>query len=511
MIKRIAVIDMGSNSVRLQISEIEGKKFKIILEEKDNIRLGEDAFEKGVFTRETIQRTVDTLKRYRQIIDNQDITHVRAVATAGFREVSNQYEVQALIFQETGIKIEIISGAEEARLIFLGVISNYDLQNKRVMVVDIGGGSCELIIGNSLTIEDMKSLRLGCIRMTRHFLKTNPVQKEDLVLFHQELESVFSKIRESMKKHPFDLMIGTGGSLNNIAEILARLSKEPEKKKSRPALLKELQALNQELISRTYSERLLLPGLEERRADILLASGLLMQRILELFQKTEFITLNKGLKDGLTLDTLSKLGIPLPFQEDLQRIKENRLWEIGHKYSFDEKHAKTVTGIAMKLFDALCVPLKLKGEWRDYLKAASILHDVGYHISYSKHHKHSQYLIENSEIIGFDENEIQIISNLARYHRKSLPKISHKKYKDLSIVDKNIVLQMGSILRIADAMDRSHNALFEDFEVFVFENELRMIVNAREDDFSLEREGISKKSDLFEATFNKKVNLETRR
>ncbi|HCL55805.1 MAG TPA: hypothetical protein DHW82_02195 [Spirochaetia bacterium] len=508
MIKKIAVIDIGSNSVRLQISEIrERKRFRILLEEKDNIRLGEEVFETGIVTQKNIEKAAETLSKYKKIIDNQEVAHIRAVATAGFREASNQKEAVLKIYEMTGIKIEIISGIEEARLIFQGVSSNYDFQGKKVLVVDIGGGSCEMIIGDYQNIDDMKSFALGGTRLTKLYLKNNPVTQYEIYLLEHYIDSVFTKVKTSLERHPFDFIIATGGSVNNITDVIYRLNKKNTNSLSREVSLKETMDLNQELMKRTYKSRLLLPGLEEKRADIILAAGIVMEKIMKFYQKDSFISLDKGLRDGLTIDTITRLGLEPVYLSDITHIRERRIWEIAHKYAFDEKHAVQVTFLALKLFDALSGTLSFKPVWREYLKAAAMLHDIGYHISYSKHHKHSLYLIKNSELVGFEEQEIDIIANIARYHRKSIPKISHVEFRELSILDKEAVVKMASLLKIADALDRSHTACIKDFTVEeTNENFIIHPIDSGED-LSLEEEGLKKKRDLFYQLFKKEIAL----
>jgi exopolyphosphatase/guanosine-5'-triphosphate,3'-diphosphate pyrophosphatase len=202
------------------------------------------------------------------------------------------------------------------------------------------------------------------------------------------------------------------------------------------------------------------------------------------------------------------LGIIFPYQKDSELLKEHRLWEIGHRYNFEEKHAENVTELSIRLFNELKKEFNFKAKWHEYLMAAAMLHDIGYYIAHSGHHKHSHYLIENSDLIGFDDNEKKVIANIARYHRKSLPKKSHESFQELSAGDQTTVRKLASVLRIADALDRSHLESIHDFTVKIKDKEIVIKVNAPDKDLFFEREGIDKKGDMFEDTFDKSVVLE---
>lgn len=510
MKKKLAVIDIGSNSVRLQISEIqESKRFRVTLEEKDTIRLGEEVFSKGFFGKESIEKAVTTMQKFKKIIDKQKVDYMRAVATAAFREASNRDELIHTLYQKTGIGIEVITGEEEAKLIARGVFSNYELNGKKALILDIGGGSAELIYGNLDKIFDVKSLSLGCTRLTRFFLKSNPVKTSEMELLGEHIDSLLDDFQNGNgKEQNPDLIIGTGGSLNNITEIIYKLNKKNTQVTHREVSLEEVQKLNRELEIRTLEKRLNLPGLEKKRFDIILAAGKVIEALMLRYQMKSFTSLGKGLRDGLTQDSIHKLGIVFPYQQENPQIKEQRVWEIGHKFFFEEKHAINVTEICMKLFDSLKGPLNLKEKWADYLKTAAILHDIGYYISYSKHHKHSQYLIENSEFVGYNAQEVKMIANIARYHRKALPKITHESFRELSLLEKDVVLKMASILRVGDALDRSHRESIHDFRLDFRGDTIAICVDTSEADLFMEREGLAKKSNLFTQTFKKKVRLE---
>jgi exopolyphosphatase/guanosine-5'-triphosphate,3'-diphosphate pyrophosphatase len=511
-IKRIAVIDIGSNSVRLLVAElIEKINYRILLEEKDNIRLGREVFDKGEFGTRSRTSLVRTIEKYKKIITDYDVDHVRAVATAAFREAANSNEFANYISKHTDLKIEVISGAEEGRLIFLGVSSNFELSDKRALCIDIGGGSCEIIIGSPEKIDFNKSFLLGSTRLTKYFLKSNPVKPFEITMLDEYLEDFLKKIKQTKELPQFDIIIGTGGSLNNITAVVHKMSGLEAKDLFREVSLSEVKSLNSFFEEKTYRQRLKLPGLEQSRADIILAAGKVIEKIMEFYEVNKFTSLDKGLKDGLMIDTINRLGIIFPYQKNSELLIKHRIWEIGNRFNFEEKHAENVTELSNRLFDKLKDKLDFDAKWKEYLWPAAMLHDIGYHIGHSGHHKHSMYMIENSELVGYDEREKKIIANIARYHRKSLPKKSHESFCELDKASQQIVSKMASVLRIADALDRSHLENIHDFTIENGKNTLKIKVDAPEKKLFFEIQGVSKKGDMFEDVFDKKIVLEGRK
>ena len=508
MLKQLAVIDIGSNTVRLQISEVlERKRYSVILEEKDTIRLGEEVFKKGFFGPDSFEKARLTMLKFKQIVQQKNIEHIRAVATAGFREAANQQMMLDYLRKETGINIEVISGEEEARMIAMGVLANFDLAGRTALIIDIGGGSAEIITANSKDITDIQSMSLGCTRLTRYFLKNLPVKAHQLEMLENHIDNVLEEIEPNTVLHPVDIIIGTGGSLNNITEIIYKDKKESLNAPAREVSLEQVRKLNEELYKKDEKERLQMPGLDKKRVDIILAAGKVIERVMELYGINSFISLSKGLRDGLTLDTINNLGIHFPYQFDNEVVKEHRVWELGHKYRFDEQHAYNVRDLCRVFFKKLQKPLGFKSKWLEYLDAAALLHDIGYYISFEKHHKHSQYLVENSEFVGFDELEVRIIANLVRYHRKSPPKTSHTLFNELPPAAQEIVMKMASLLRLADALDRSHQEKVHEVDISLSSKELVISIAQPASQLLIEMEGLEHKKDMFEKVFDRSVKL----
>ncbi|PLX67979.1 MAG: hypothetical protein C0603_07660 [Denitrovibrio sp.] len=499
----VAVVDIGSNSLRLQISEVKDKSYKILEDYKEMLRLGDSIYTQGYFTPEVIDRIVETMKGVKKLAESKDCKGIRAVATAAFREADNLVETLIRVEDECGIQIEVISGEEEARLTYLAATANFELSNRKAVVVDIGGGSTEYTIINNGKLESSISLPLGCNRLMREFFETDPPTSAMLLKMK---EHIIQTQKEVGLGRDIDMVICTGGSMNNIAVVKHNRDKVVRdsnvKYVERNFLKKFIKSLGQ----KSYKERVKTEGLEERRGDLILPAAIQSDLVLNETGARGFYTLYGGLRSGLTIDTINKLGIELPFQNNTENIRFSRLMEIGNKFDFDEPSAVHVRNLAKMLYDGLKDELDLDGRDWIILEAASLLRDVGKHITYTKHHKHSYYLIKHSELVGYSASEVELISNVARYHRKSPPKESHADFTGLVEEEQTKVLKLVAILRVAIALDRSHKGFIESIDVCIKENEV-VITAKQTGDIAMEIRDFQLKKELLDTLLNKSVVL----
>ena len=505
----IAVIDIGSNSIRMQVSEFLEKSYRIVDDYKELTRIGDDVFEKGYFSEKTIRNIIDVLKLMKRLLDNRKIEVLNIVATEPFREAKNSIDVVDLIKKECGFDVEIISGEQEAYLIYLAAAANFQMSHLKVLVVDIGGGSTEFSLVDKGELICAISTKLGCSRVTKRFIKHDPPLLDEIF----QLKNYISRglIKASIDNAVdfldtyVDIVICTGGTMNNVADISY---KENSKSDSIVKYVerKFLKKLTSDAEWKTVDERMKMNNLEPKRADIILPAMVLVDLLLEKTACSGFYSLRAGLRNGLTISVLNNLGIELPFQNEIKDVSYSRLIEIGNKFSFEEEHARHVTDLAKIIFESLKEPMKLNGIHWKLLEAAAILHDIGNYISYSSHHKHSYYLIKNSDIVGFNDNEIEMIANIARYHRRSLPKEGHEPYKNLSTIEKNTINKLSGILKVADGLDRSHKSLISDLKIEIRKQDIDIIPQSTKDLY-LERKGFVYKKDLLEKTTGKKIHL----
>lgn len=491
----IAVVDIGSNSLRMQISEVKDKSYRILEDYKAMLRLGDSIYTVGYFTPEVIERIVETLIGVKKLAESRGCETIRAIATAAFREADNMGEALIHVEDATGIKIEVISGEEEARLTYLAATANFELAGRKAVVVDIGGGSTEYTIIEDGKMGTSVSLPLGCNRLMREFLKDDPPTSCQILAMK---EHIIRSLQAVGLGRDVDMVICTGGSMNNVAVV-----KHYKDKLVRASNVKYVERIFlkkfiKDFAQKSYIQRIKTEGLEENRGDLILPAAIQTDMVLNETGASGFYTLSGGLRSGLTIDTINRMGIELPFQNNTENIRHSRLLEIGNKFEFDESGAIQVMKLAHMLYDGLAVELGLMGRDWLLLEAAAILRDVGKHIAYSKHHKHSYYLIKHSELVGYSIKEVEMIANIARYHRKSPPKSSHDDYNLLDEGDRERVEKLAGLLRIAIALDRSHKGQIKKLSVEVKEDAVVIKITSKGDismeirDFELKKELISK-------------------
>ncbi|MHB1679441.1 MAG: Ppx/GppA phosphatase family protein [bacterium] len=507
--KNLAIIDVGSNSISLQIAEIKGKSYDIVEDYKDTVRLGDDVFKSGVISDSSIKSLIKVFNNIKAIIDKRidkkEKPFIRAAATAPFRDASNSKEVIDMIEDKFDIKIEVIDGNEEARLVDLYVSANFQMSKVNALTLDIGGGTLELIISNKGKIIDMISIPLGVLKLKNDFLKTNPPKNSEIGKLIKHLEKTFKDLpinKEINKK--IDTLIFTGGTINNIAYIYNK--REHLKDKAINYIDKKfIKLFLNELKDKTFEERNQIKGIDDKRLDIIQPAALIAEFILDKTDCEGFFTIKGGLKNGLTIDTLNKQGITMHFQEN-EDVRFSRILDIGSKFFFEEEHAMQTSKLASILFTKLKDILKLDEEDYKILEAASILHDIGSYISYNDHNKHSYYLIKNSDFIAYNKNEIGIIANIARYHRNGFPKKSHQSYKKLSNKNQELVQKLSAILRIADALDNSHKSIVTDIDVKIKDDSIKITpISKSDNNLALEIQSVINKKKLLESVADKEV------
>ena len=496
----VAVVDIGSNSIRMQISRVEDGSYEIIEDFKEMIRLGDSVFDSGFIDEGSFEKLLTILKEIKAICEAKNVRKIRTVATASFREASNAGYIVDMVKKEIGMDIEIIDGEKEAFFGFLGVCANFNIENSKVLITDIGGGSAEFIIADKGRILFSKSTPFGCNKLFRRYFKNDPVTDDEIINFKENVENY-------MKKLPMDRnvehIICLGGTLNNISFV----------KNGRYSVRvgyvdrKFLKGFLRQIIDTPIEERKKIKRLEPKRADIVLPAAMLIDKIMDITQKSGFYALSGGLRTGLTIDTINKMGIVLDFQKKQHDLRILRIMQIGKKFKLEKEHAVRVNKLSMRIFEQTRKLHNLGEKERKILEAAALLHDVGNYISYSKHHKHSYYLIKNSEFIGYSPHEIELIANIARYHRKTLPKEAHENYKILNEKERYVVDALSSILRIADALDRTHDNKIHDIRVDIKAKKAVFAIAARRD-ILLEKNAFDRKKDLFEKTFNVKAEVE---
>jgi exopolyphosphatase/guanosine-5'-triphosphate,3'-diphosphate pyrophosphatase len=412
--------------------------------------------------------------------------------------------------EETGIDIEIINGGEEGRLIYLGVLQAVPVFNKRVLCIDIGGGSTEFIVGYKGKILYVNSLKLGAVRLTKKFFPNYLVDNNARQECEKWIEGVLHPVARIIRNYKIDLVIGSSGTIMAAGLMI----KSMNEKNTSLTILNNYKFLADDLIKVTDlvlskklpEQRKKIKGLDEKRSDIIPAGMILLSKIFNQFDFGEMIISGYALREGIILDTINKeiLNRTDDFSSD---IRKDSVEHLARSCDYDYDHCNHVAMLADNLFDQLSVLHGLTNKYKEYLVIAAKLHDIGFHIAHSKHHKHSQYIIVNSELLGYNENEIRAIACIARYHRKSHPKSSHDEYMLLPNEWKEVVKKLSAILRIADAFDRTHNALVKYVHVDIKDNTVIFSVENKLEDIEIELWSIDRRKQLFEGLFKHKIEL----
>lgn len=505
-INRLAAIDIGTNSIRSIVVEAENSgKFRVLDDEKATVRLGEGLNDTGILSAAASERAITALLRQKKIIDGYGVKDIEAVATSAVRKAANGKDFVAAVKKRVGIDVAVISGEEEAELAALSSFNNFDMEGARHLLVDIGGGSLELVTTVGRHMEEIFSLELGAVYLSETFLKGDAPSTKA----HNRLRR---HIRKTLKQTfpdvspPVNAVIGSGGTVTSIAAMILTGRKEGYGSIHGYEILRsDVVHLLAMLLRKSLKELRSTPGLSPDRADIIVAGVTVIDELLEFCQSNLLRVNERGIREGLILRGLRKHGI-LPGEASPRSWRESVLG-FAESCHFDKQHALQVAHLSMEIFDTLARPYNMGERDGRILEAAAILHDVGYFINYSAHHKHSYHLIRHADLFGFTPRERELIANVARYHRKSLPKKKHEQFMRLSAPDRQLVSRLGGILRLADGLDRSRTGMVSIAES-VFSPSRLMLRLKGVGDLSVEIYGATSKSDLFREAFGLRLELE---
>jgi exopolyphosphatase / guanosine-5'-triphosphate,3'-diphosphate pyrophosphatase len=509
-LKKLAAIDIGTNSFHLIVTEIDEKgNFVIIDRLKEVVRLGVSSTDMKYLSEDAMNRGIEVLKRFKTLSDIHK-AKIIAVATSAVRESLNRSEFLRRVKDVTGIEIEVISGIEEARLIYLGVLQSLPVFKQNSLVIDIGGGSTEFILGYKGEMKFAESLKFGSIRYTQKYFRESELKMKDVFDCRDEVRGVLNPIIRRLKKEKIDSFIGTSGTIMNIAGIIKDKQGESDYLSLNHFTFtaKDLQdVINLLLSKKNIQERAKIDGLDPIRADIIIAGALILEQIFSELKIREMTISDYALREGVILNSIYKEpGINKTFI--FSNIRNKSVQHLMEIYNTEQKHARQVTSLSLSLFDQLNNIHKLGRDEREYLESASLLHDIGYYISHTQHHRHSYYLIRNAELPGFNDHEIEIIANVARYHRKSHPKIKHEGFSKLVPDDQERVRRLASIIRIADGLDRTHKSLVTSIKAKVSGDTVGLKLSCKDDkDIALDIWGAERKLHLFQEVFGYKVKL----
>jgi exopolyphosphatase/guanosine-5'-triphosphate,3'-diphosphate pyrophosphatase len=510
--KTVSFIDIGTNSVRTAVVRLNpNHSYTILSRQKQVVRLGENEFQEQELIPQAMERCVMVCKRFAEMGRAFGAQEFVAVTTSATREARNQSFFLEKLKVETGLEVRVISGREEARLIHLGVGSALDLSGRPGLFIDIGGGSTELAIGNGKEHLYLDSLKLGAIRLTSLFVPLDdegPVYPERYALMKKSVKSEIVRTVQRVRKYKVGAVVGSSGTILNLWEMATRSSNGGQKD-SRLSLgrLKRTIAM---LCSLPLKERRQVPGINPERADIIIGGAAILETLMEEMGLEEIQVSERGLLDGMLEDYLSQIeGFP---QYQRMSVREGSVLQLGRSCGVDEVHSTTIRRLALELFDTAKEEglHELSDRDRELLQYAAYLHDVGDFISFNNHHAHSYYIIRNAELLGFDQKEIVLMANLAKFHRKKLP---GKKSEDLDEVkgsSKEELVLMASLLRLAESLDRSHCGLILHARFVNADEEEAMLEVTTNGDCQLETWGAESQAKAFKKAFGRDLVLRFR-
>jgi exopolyphosphatase/guanosine-5'-triphosphate,3'-diphosphate pyrophosphatase len=504
--KVVAFLDVGTNSVRLLVVRINpNRSYTVISEQKEMVRLGETAFKDGLINERAMDRAVNVIKNFCDLSRTYGATEFVSMATSATRETSNRLELIERLKEVTGLELEIISGMEEARLIYLGVSSGHHIDRRTALFVDIGGGSTELAVGNQRDYSYLESLKVGAIRLTSMFVKRpeGPVPEDTLVKMRKYVKSALVRASKEIAELDVKMAFGSSGTVVNLGEMLNRQDSSHQGSIRHSQLRK----LIPQLAAMDLAQRRKVPGMSPERADIIVAGAVILDMIMDELKVSEIAVSGRSLRDGMLMDYLEKQE-EFPGLRELS-VRERSVIQLGRACSVDEEHARRVATIALELFDSAGKKgLHTFGKnERELLRHAAFLHDVGDFISFNDHHLHSHYIISHAELLGFSAREVRIMANLAKYHRKRTPKVRSVDLRELDDVDRLAVIRLSTLLRMAESLDRSHSNLVRSVRFSkLTKRSVRLIVTAGGDP-QLEMWRLEEDRKAFRKAFGKDLNV----
>ena len=508
--KRIAALDLGTNSFHVVIVDIypdgsfrtvDKLKEMVILAEKGmGNRLSDDAMERGLAA----------LKKIKILCESQEVERILAYATSAIREAVNGGVFIQRMIDEVGIKALAISGKIEAELIGHAIKHAVKLGDETVLMVDIGGGSVEFIVANNDKFFYSESKKVGVARMAAQFVDNDPITKDEIKELRKFFANELADIADIVKEHNVKTIVGSSGTMENIAAMIADHNSITASMTLNEVEFdaEEFKGFYKYFIKLDRDARLKEDELEEKRVDIIAPGMILLDYLIKEFGIEQVKISESALREGMILHYIKKEQDKLDLQlvADFPDPRRRSVFELLRKCDWHEQHSTHVTKIALKLFDELQKELNLPDSDRELLEYAGYMHDIGYYISHRKHHKHALYLIRNADLKGFKEDEIDLMANVARYHRRSTPKKRHKRFRKLDKHLKRRVKKLAGILRVADGLDRSHFQNVKKVEINNDDEELTLFITT-ESDPELEIWGAMRKSHLFEQVTGKTLTI----
>jgi len=456
---RLAAIDIGTNSLHMIVVRVRPDlSFEIIDREKEMIRLGAGGLDGRALTPEAMVAALLVLSKFARLAESHGVDEIVAVATSAIREAENGGEFLQAAAEQTGIRVRVISGTEEARLIHLAALYGVNVPGDAVVVIDIGGGSVEISRSTGTNVEIGESFKLGVIRLTERYVKSDPLAPRDARKIVKRIDSDAGACLAQIAHAGFNRVIGTSGTITSLGAVAAAAEGRTADNslRNRRVTVKQLQRVRKQILASTLEQRLRIPGLDPRRADLAPAGVVLLETLLRRLGADEMTLCGYSLREGLVLDFIARHRRRIAQVDLYPEVRRRSVMELAERCHYSAEHAGQVARLALSLFDQTRGTHGLSDRHREWLEYAALLHDIGVHISYDRHHKHTCYLIKNGELRGFEPDEIETIALVARYHRRATPDLRHDDYASLGRTRRRTIATLAAILRLCESLDRSY-------------------------------------------------------
>lgn len=505
---RLAAIDIGSNSLHMAVAQADADgSVTTLWRLKEMVGLGRISFPSKRLTKEAMDRAIVTLARFYQAARSRGAEKMLAIATSAVREAENGGEFLERAWQELGMRIRIVSAKDEARLIYLGVRHAVELGGQPHFIVDVGGGSVEFIVGDASKAQLLESRKLGAARMTARYISSDPVSPGDLKALTAHYDRELAPLCRDIQALSPVAAIGTSGTMENLAAMCANLygGKQPDASVIEREPLSKLVG---KLVATRSADRTAIAGLDEQRKDQVLAGAVLVNELMRRLNLSQIRLCRSALREGILIDHLSRHLPELQIRRQVPDPRRRSILDLARRCDWHQSHSEHVARLTLDLFDQLHSLHNLSGRERELIEYGAMLHDIGWHISSKQHHKHSQYLIVNGQLQDFTDEEVQVIANIARYHRKAPPCDEHESYAVLSKRAKKVVRVGAALLRIADGLDRTNTGVVTGVRAKAGKKGVEIAVKTR-GDAQLEMWAAQKKTQLFAEVFDLPVTLES--
>jgi exopolyphosphatase/guanosine-5'-triphosphate,3'-diphosphate pyrophosphatase len=500
-----AAIDIGSNSVRLKIARLVRRRLKILHEDREVTRLGESVFQSGMLDPATMEHTVKVLRRFHKATQQFGADEVRVVATSATRDARNSAAFMQWVHAATGWRVQVISGLEEGRLIHLGVTTHTDIKAGRMLLIDLGGGSCELTVSTKRQIDHMVSLPLGAVRLTRDFLLRDPPTQSEVERLKAFIQEEIVRVEPELRKGKVNATIATSGTPAALAEMWSKQSKRPTTTVPREALLR----MTKKLTKMNVTQRRAVKGIGPKRAEIIIPGAWVFSELLTRLQLTNFRYVPYGLRDGMLQQMLADYGAEQRLGKRLASERANSVFTLASHYNIDLRHGERVREHCVELFKALQSVHHLPSEYLEMLEAASLLQEVGSFVNRAGRHRHAYYIVAHSELLGYTPRERKVIAAIVRFVGKSRPTSDTPAMRAIPAADRLMVPRAAMLLRLSRAFEQGRRGVVTDIRATVRAERVLMKFREKAPGAELETWAVEKEKSYFRELFGRELVLAT--